>query len=768
MDLDWEREEPRDNVVAGTVGAFLGSLIGVACIVLVSKLGYVAAVCGMVMAVCSIKGYTLLGGRFSKRGAVISGLLILVMTYIANKLCFALAVMEVATEEVGFFFIYRSIGRFLEDGELRRIFLGELAMLYLFTLVGSVPVLVSAFRDPAGRAASRGTPAPEDERPQLQAEFYSLDKKWMRPLRLSVCIPVLLMMLAVLGGWMLSAAFLQAQASAPAAIGGFLSVIVLACLTFPVIRLCNTYHILFVRAGGRLWRVDLQKHSLVQDWEKLPASRQTEIKRTVLQEIQLVLEGRGMDAGAIFQEMFPGFQKDSPAPEGQPDRAHRRVVLDGGRSSGLTPLEDLRVEKEDRWSWKISYQAENGSRKKLTIPKGYPGLSPAPGLTPSQGPVPARWTALPALLLLTVGIIGAGWGIGLLLEGGGPVRDQPQEQTEGQPEVPAEVTAIPARTPENITEYEMSEVWFQVDGDFKYSRRTFLDGDAGTLYRAYVQYGVDASDAWDTLSQYIGTYRTSPLYDRFDAVYLGQDLLAPLNEASRYNIVSVYLTDGQAFHTASVLSDDGALFTIEARQDASDRSEDVLANLMFTLESVRFDGPAVTEENYQSQIHVSAIRDCTYMAAAYLKTDLFGHDAFVDVYVPYSDAPIYSAGGRAIRTEAHGLRVYATIVPGENAKEVIDARQRELAATGQVYAEGADDEMYREDLDAACKLTVYEENGQKRQAVLYADSKWEGYYLLREITGLPELVDGEYSAALQELEGIIGLTMPVLEALGGE
>ena len=41
MDLEWERENPRDNVIAGTVGAFLGSLIGVACIVIFSKLGYV-------------------------------------------------------------------------------------------------------------------------------------------------------------------------------------------------------------------------------------------------------------------------------------------------------------------------------------------------------------------------------------------------------------------------------------------------------------------------------------------------------------------------------------------------------------------------------------------------------------------------------------------------------------------------------------------------------------------------------------------------------
>ena len=92
------------------------------------------------------------------------------------------------------------------------------------------------------------------------------------------------------------------------------------------------------------------------------------------------------------------------------------------------------------------------------------------------------------------------------------------------------------------------------------------------------------------LSQYISEYRISPLYDRFDAVYLDQDPLTPLNGTSRYNIVSVYLTDGQAFHTAAVLSDDGALFTMEVEQSASDRSEEVLANLMFTLESVRLMG----------------------------------------------------------------------------------------------------------------------------------------------------------------------------------
>ena len=326
---------------------------------------------------------------------------------------------------------------------------------------------------------------------------------------------------------------------------------------------------------------------------------------------------------------------------------------------------------------------------------------------------------------------------------------------------------IPARVPETITEYEMSEIWFRMDSTFQAGRRIFLDGETGTLYWVYTQHGVDTGDAWDTLTQTLKEYQNTADFDHDEAVYMGDDRLAQRNQSSRYNIVSVYLTDGQVLHTAAVLSEDGTLFTLEAEHNTSKQSvDDVLANLMYTVESVRFTGPAVTEENYQSKIHVSEVRDCEFMAAAYIKTDIFGHNAFVDVYVPYSDQPIYTTDGRAIRSEAHGLRVYVTILPGESAKEVIDAQQQALAATGRVYEDGVDDELYREDMDAACKLTVYEENGQKRYAVLYADPKWEGYYLFREFTGLPELVDEDYPAALAELERLSGLTVPALEALG--
>lgn len=368
--------------------------------------------------------------------------------------------------------------------------------------------------------------------------------------------------------------------------------------------------------------------------------------------------------------------------------------------------------------------------------------------------------ALAALVMITVGCSAA--------PAGGARRTAPlPPDTERETEAPPEFLPVRPREPEDFTEFEMSEISFRMDKGLQYRRRKFLDMESGTIYQVSSQYGVDAAKAWDTLTRKDREYRDSSLYDRLEAVYQGDELLVPLDESCRYNIVSVYLSGGWVFHTAAVLSEDGALFTVEAEHDQAAQSpEDVRANLMYTLNSVRFEGPAVTEENYQSQIHLAEKRDCQYMAAAYIRTGLFGHDAFVDAYVPFSEEPVYSDDGRSIQTEAHGLRVRALILPGENAKEVVDGQYQALAEGGRVYEADAEEDTYREDLDIACKLTVYEEGGQKRYAVLYADGKWEGYYLFREITSLPEETDFGYLPLLMELEGIFGLSLPVLRTLG--
>ena len=127
----------REHVLAGLVGAFLGSLIGVACIVAVGQLGYVASFCGVVLAVCAIKGYGLLGGAMTRKGAVIASILTIFMTYLGNRLDFAVSVAR--TLDMDIFSAFRALDSLLNtEYTVSRAYWGNLVLLYLFTLVGAV------------------------------------------------------------------------------------------------------------------------------------------------------------------------------------------------------------------------------------------------------------------------------------------------------------------------------------------------------------------------------------------------------------------------------------------------------------------------------------------------------------------------------------------------------------------------------------------------------------------------------------------------------
>jgi len=48
-----------ENVIAGIVGALIGAAIGGAAIILLSQLGVVASFSGIILAICTMKGYEL-------------------------------------------------------------------------------------------------------------------------------------------------------------------------------------------------------------------------------------------------------------------------------------------------------------------------------------------------------------------------------------------------------------------------------------------------------------------------------------------------------------------------------------------------------------------------------------------------------------------------------------------------------------------------------------------------------------------------------------
>lgn len=129
-----------ENVVTGTVGALLGALLGAAAIVLLNMAGYVASISGLILAICTFKGYELLGGRLTKKGIVISLILILVTPFLADQLSWAVAIYQAYHDSyyITFAEAFSLIGPFIEEGVIdKSSYISDLVMLYLFTALGA-------------------------------------------------------------------------------------------------------------------------------------------------------------------------------------------------------------------------------------------------------------------------------------------------------------------------------------------------------------------------------------------------------------------------------------------------------------------------------------------------------------------------------------------------------------------------------------------------------------------------------------------------------
>jgi len=140
--------EKKENVVTGVVGAVIGALIGAVCIILLSQLGYIASVSGLVLAVCTLKGYELLAGKLSGKGIVISILLMAVTPYIADRIDWAILVMqEWAAYGVTFAEAFAFVPELLLDGTIEMgVYIKNLLMIYAFAILGAFTTLRNAMK----------------------------------------------------------------------------------------------------------------------------------------------------------------------------------------------------------------------------------------------------------------------------------------------------------------------------------------------------------------------------------------------------------------------------------------------------------------------------------------------------------------------------------------------------------------------------------------------------------------------------------------------
>lgn len=139
-----------ENRVLGIIGALLGSLIGVMLIVFLGQLGYVSVAGGLLLGICTLKGYELFAKKLSKFGIWISLLIIVIMTFIANALDYSLFVARELDIDV-FYVIQNFTALFTEQVIDVNSYLFNLGILYLFTLIGAGSMIFQALKDNRNR-----------------------------------------------------------------------------------------------------------------------------------------------------------------------------------------------------------------------------------------------------------------------------------------------------------------------------------------------------------------------------------------------------------------------------------------------------------------------------------------------------------------------------------------------------------------------------------------------------------------------------------------
>lgn len=138
----------RENLGLGILGAIGGALIGGASIILLSRLGFIAAISGFLIAFCTLKGYELLGKQLSRTGVIISIILMVVTPFLAYNLDL---IWQFYNELKVFGLTLGDCVPFLvdliqEDAELMRMYLSEMGMLYLFVAIGAFSTIRNAMR----------------------------------------------------------------------------------------------------------------------------------------------------------------------------------------------------------------------------------------------------------------------------------------------------------------------------------------------------------------------------------------------------------------------------------------------------------------------------------------------------------------------------------------------------------------------------------------------------------------------------------------------
>lgn len=725
------KEVRNENFIAGLVGAFLGSLLGTALIVLLGQMGYVAAVSGLVMAVCSLKGYEKLGGAMSKKGVIASSVIMLIMTYIGNRIDWGIAASKAL--DIGVLDGYRVIPELIKEGAIESgDYWSGLVLLYLFTLVGAVPTVIAELRGPkATTALGRSFMETAGDEDVSLMKVYAAERKWITPYYVITTIAAFS---PLLWAMMITAAPLGSYH-----VEWFDALIIFLPLVLLVLALIKAmpYGIsrkkIFVRHGGVLWYADLEllnrqlgysfikNRNLAPRWDKLSQEEQTLCKRGVLYAINT--------------------QQGGDRPKNDP------------LARSVCPLRDLQVLKNGTRKWKVQYEDAEGRVKKLKIPKVYPDLVLENGMEPMERA--PRVDVVPVILLVLSCMLPL---LGSFI-----------------PE--------PSAVSKNTVAYDLGPLHFKWDEHLaEDDPGVYVDSRSETIYVVdQTLYGLEQEDIRPLLE-----IRVEEMRDNFNE--RTSSFLAPEGELLEVEGPNgeTYLYDRYLFATlegevalgyAVYLPQKECVVRVETVVDG-EPTEDVHARILAMLGTLEVDPDgkiseitdlALTEETYQNFFAPAVDYGYSYVGRSYLKAPkgMFEGGEYTDIYLPYSEDAVYNEDGTVMTSRAHGVQLdvtflYHTGTAGDVAKElaqqIFEAEGRELVG----------DLVYDEDLNVGIWVAAHEENGIESPMLFYADVKKPEYYLAAVITYYPEEADELSDALLEELSDAYALNLPSMSEVLGE
>lgn len=128
------------NIPKGILGAIIGAIPGIILWIILSKIGIIASLCGIVILVGVVIGYTALGKEFDMVGMIISLAVVIFSVYFATNLSWALELHSALKDAEGSYSLLwcmKNLSWVLNLFDCKGSFIKDLVFGYLLTFVGA-------------------------------------------------------------------------------------------------------------------------------------------------------------------------------------------------------------------------------------------------------------------------------------------------------------------------------------------------------------------------------------------------------------------------------------------------------------------------------------------------------------------------------------------------------------------------------------------------------------------------------------------------------